>query len=425
MDAFEKIYGYEREKNELIRLCDTLCNREKYRALGISLPKAILLYGDPGLGKTLMAKALIQQSGRKVFSCKKDKSSGEFVDKISKTFEDAQRNAPSIIFLDDMDKFAEDNLRQDSNKEEFSAIQSGLESIGEADVFVIATANDIENIPESLLRAGRFGRKIRFSAPSFHDSVKIIEHYLSSKKVSCDVKAESLANILAGHSCATLESVVNEAGIYAAFGNSPNISMEHIRQAVSSVLLERTRLTDDIDKKDRIAYHEAGHALIGLLTHKRVGCLAIGKCGEDGLGLGVCTFEALEKPASFDELENDILMSLAGKAACELQFGGTDIGTQNDLKTATEIIEHLLQQTAACGWEYCYTKNEYAGNHSYALIDRAQEKVADLLGHYYTEAKKVIAENKTLLDALAKALLEKEVLLYDDIHQIATAFDLD
>lgn len=116
MDQFDKVIGYEREKEELRRLCDVLKNREKYLRLGVKIPKAILLYGAPGLWKTLMAKVMIAETGRAVFHCKKNKPNGEFVNDIKQTFENAIREAPSIIFFDDMDKFAEDNLQQNCNK---------------------------------------------------------------------------------------------------------------------------------------------------------------------------------------------------------------------------------------------------------------------------------------------------------------------
>ena len=425
MNGFDKIFGYENEKQEMLRLCDVLCNSTKYEALGITLPKAILLYGEPGLGKTLMAKAFIAATGRKVFHCKKNKSNGEFVDEIKATFENAIKAAPSIIFFDDMDKFAEDNLQQNCNKEEFVAIQTGLEDIGSADVFIIATANDIYNLPDSLLRAGRFGKKLQFSAPSLEDSAKIIAHYLSSKKVSSEVKAESLAHILCGRSCAMLESVINEAGIYAAYDDAPEITLDHVREAISKVMIERTPLPQNDPIKPITAYHEAGHAVIHLLTHHAVGCLAIGKCGKDGLGVGVCTLGKPGKLASYDEIHNYILMLLAGKASSELQFGTVDTGVEKDIEEAMSIIRDNLQLTLLHGFEYCYTTYRYDESQAYRQIDKNQEKAVRLLEEYYNEAKMILSKNKNLVCAIANALLEKEILIYDDIMRITAEYPID
>ncbi len=425
MNNFDKIFGYELEKQEMLRLCDVLCNRKKYEGLGITLPKAILLYGEPGLGKTLMAKAFIAETGRKVFHCKKNKSNGEFVDEIKKTFEEATNNEPSIIFFDDMDKFAEDNLQQDCNKEEFVAIQTGLEEISDKDVFVIATANDIYNLPESLLRAGRFGKKLLFSSPSFDDSVKIIRHYLDSKKVSSNVSPDSLARILSGHSCAMLESVINEAGIYAAYNNAPEITLSHIREAVSTIMIDRTPLPKDDPNKPIIAYHEAGHAVANLLAHRDVSSIAIGKCGQDGRSVGICAAAKNNNLMSFDEVETRILVKLAGKASSELQFGKVDIGVEKDIEDAMEIIKNNLQFLVTYGFEYCYTTNKFYESQSPRQLDKNQEKAVCLLEEYYNKAKALLKAHKDLLDAIANELLKKEILIYDDIISIVERYPID
>lgn len=424
MNIFDNVIGYSYEKQELLRLCDVLRHREKYEALGITLPKAILLYGEPGLGKTLMAKAFIAETGRKVIHCKKNKSNGEFVDEIKKTFEEAISTAPSIIFFDDMDKFAEDNLQQNCNKEEFVAIQTGLEDIVNKDVFVIATANDIHNLPESLLRVGRFGKKIQFSAPSFEDSVKIISHYLASKKVSSEVKPESLAHILLGHSCAMLESVINEAGIYAAYSDSSEITLDNIRDAVSKVMIERIPLSNSNPTKPMIAYHEAGHAVMQLLAHNSVGCVAIGKCGQNGLGVGICTLNKRQL-VDYEEFHNYILMLLAGKAGSELQFGTIDTGVERDIEEAMTVIRDNLQLSIMHGFEYCYTTYSFDHSQSYRQLDKIQEKAVRLLEEYYNEAKVLLIKHKNLLDAIANELIEKEILIYDDILSIVERYAID
>lgn len=425
MSNFDKIFGYETEKQEMLRLCDVLRNREKYKALNITLPKAVLLYGEPGLGKTLMAKAFIAETGRKVFHCKKNKSNGEFVDEIKKTFENAIESAPSIIFFDDMDKFAEDNLQQNCNKEEFAAIQTGLEDIENKDVFVIATANDIDNLPESLMREGRFGRKLLFSAPTFEDSVKIIRHYLASKNVADDVKPESLAHILSGYSCAMLESVVNEAGIYAAYNGAPEITLSHVRDAISTVMLGRVPLPKDNKRRPIIAYHEAGHAVVHLLAHRNVGSVAIGKMAQNGYCLGVCTSSAPDNSETYEDIRNRIIANLAGKAASELQFGEIDIGAETDAFRAMKMIKNNLQSVGSHGFEYCYFTDKYDYQQSFAQIDKNQAKAVQIFEEYYQEAKEILVKHKDLLDAVANELLEKEILLYDDIMRIAEKYPLD
>ena len=217
MSAFDKVIGYENEKEELFQLCDMAKNPEKYAALGVKLPRGILLYGVPGVGKTLMASALIEEMGedRNRYVLRKDKSNEEFVESISKTFQEAKAHTPSVIFLDDLDKFASDS--DSRNPEELIAVQSGIDEVKGTDVFVVATANEIHELPRSLRRPGRFDRILEICPPNRKEAVEIVRHYLKDKKVAADVTAESVARLMDGNSCAALESVLNEAGIYAGY----------------------------------------------------------------------------------------------------------------------------------------------------------------------------------------------------------------
>ena len=178
MNNFEKIIGYDLIKTELLQVCDMIKNREVYAELGAKLPCGVLLYGNPGLGKSLMAKCFIKECNLKSFTLRKSKSEN-FVEYITETFNKAKENAPSIVFLDDMDKFANED-DDHSDAEEYVAVQAGIDSVKGIDVFVIATVNDIEKLPDSLKRAGRFDKCIEFYRPSYDDSVKIIKHYLEN-----------------------------------------------------------------------------------------------------------------------------------------------------------------------------------------------------------------------------------------------------
>lgn len=201
-------------------------------ALGVKLPRGILLHGVPGVGKTLMASALIEEMGRVCYTCRKDKANDAFVDTIRGVFAEAKAHAPAVIFLDDVDKFASDS--DSRNPEELIAVQSGIDEVKGSDVFVVATANNIRELPYSLRRAGRFDRILEICPPNRREAVEIVRHYLADKKVAGDVTAESVARLMDGNSCAALESVLNEAGIYAGYENKPEIGREHIVRAGAS-----------------------------------------------------------------------------------------------------------------------------------------------------------------------------------------------
>lgn len=216
MKTFEKVIDYETIKNELMQICDMVHNKERYEALGARMPSGVLLHGTPGIGKTLLAKCFIEECGLDTYTLRNNKGGDKFVDEITETFEKAKENAPAIIFLDDMDKFANDDECHRDAKE-YVAIQAGIDSVKDFDVFVIATTNDIRKLPDSLLRSGRFDRTIYMQSPSTDDASKIIEHYLKNKKLSDNVDFNDLCKMMSYHSCSDLETLLNEAAIRAGF----------------------------------------------------------------------------------------------------------------------------------------------------------------------------------------------------------------
>ena len=231
MNAFDKVIGYKATKRELLQLCDMLRNREIYEEMGARLPHGLLLYGDPGLGKTLLARCFVEESGLHTITVRRDKGGDAFIDGITQAFASAKTKAPSIVLLDDMDKFAnEDDTHCDAP--EYAAVQAGIDDVKDAGVFVIATANDIRKLPSSLRRSGRFDRKIGLQAPTASDAEEIITHYLKTKRVSDSVNMEDLTRMMRYNSCAELETILNEAAVRAAFARKTGIDMEDMVSVV-------------------------------------------------------------------------------------------------------------------------------------------------------------------------------------------------
>ena len=277
MNVFDRIIGYSDIKQELIQIADTMKNREVYRELGVSTPRGLLLYGNPGLGKTLMAKCLIEASGRTAFTCRKTEPDGEFIKVIKDTFDRAVENAPSIVFLDDMDKFAnDDDNHRDS--EEYVTVQSCIDDAKDKEIFVLATANDTSKLPRSLVRAGRFDRRIEVEAPEEEDAEKIIAFYLSQKKLGGDLDARVIAPLLGGRSCATLETVINEAGLIAGYRRTSCVTMEHILEAclrivhhLPSIPENRPAIDLKAGKVDAlVCYHRAETYLYDMVANGEV-----------------------------------------------------------------------------------------------------------------------------------------------------------
>ena len=240
MNAFDKVIGYKATKRELLQLCDMLRNRDIYEEMGARLPHGLLLYGDPGLGKTLLARCFVEESGLHTITVRRDKGGDAFIDGITQAFASAKTKAPSIVLLDDMDKFAnEDDTHCDAP--EYAAVQAGIDDVKDAGVFVISTANDIRKLPSSLRRSGRFDRKIGLRAPTASDAEEIITHYLKTKRVSDSVNMEDLTRMMRDNSCAELETILNEAAVRVAFARKTGIDMEDMVSVVLEAAIWRTR----------------------------------------------------------------------------------------------------------------------------------------------------------------------------------------
>lgn len=422
MEELEKIIGYESIKAELIKIKDVLKNSEDYASFGIKPPIGVLLHGKPGVGKTLMAKALAKESGRKVFLCRKDKPASSFINEIKKTFNEAKKAAPSIVFLDDMDKFANADERY-PDAEEYVTVQSCIDGIKNKDVFVIATANRINCLPQSLRRAGRFDRVIKVDTPNNRDAKKIIEHYLNKKKMIGDVDLDLITKLMRGKSCATLEAVINEAGIYAVYERSDKIMTEHILRAclhiiykISADILGPDRIAFDISDTSsdvsKIVYHEAGHATVAEILNPGSVTLvsAYSRDGEQG-GFTQCSEP--NNAALYETHSNNIYNSLAGKAAIEYKFGISDIGANNDIYEAYSNIRDNITDDCLMGLQL------YANRYDSEFAKQTQESVAKAeLERYYLKTKKIIIDNKELFENIAKELAAKGVLTSNDIERI-------
>ena len=416
MKSFEKVIGYDGVKQELMQICDMIKNRDIYERLGAKMPSGILLSGEPGIGKTLMAKCFIEESGLKAYTVRK-KLSEDFASYVAGVFEEAKKTAPCIVLLDDMDKFAnEDNEHRDAG--EYVAVQSCIDEAKGGDVFIIATVNDIDKLPESLIRAGRFDRIIRMEPPTGKDSKKIIEHYLRKKGIADFIKMTDIVKMLHGQSCAEVETVINEAAIHAAHNRKTNMDTEDIIYAFLRNLYscpENSSLTNSSGEIKKAAAHEAGHAVMcEILNPGGVGLASIRKNGGSDI-VGIV------RPCKKVELEEHILISLAGKAAVELVFGICDDGSEGDIRKAIKAIKHGVEKSGTNGLGMI-TVREYS--HSETINSRVETVVQAQLESYMFKAKKILAENRDFLDRLAQALIEKETLLNSDIKRIRDSIEI-
>ena len=412
VSGFDKVIGYETIKGELLQICDMIKNREVYKNLGAKLPHGLLLYGDPGLGKTLMARSFIEESGLPAYTVRRNKGNEDFIGEITETFREAAKNAPAIVFLDDMDKFAnEDDDHRDA--EEYVAVQAGIDEVKGSDVFVIATVNEIRKLPRSLVRTGRFDRRIGVDCPSHDDAFKIIQYYLSSKKVSENVNMDDLCRMISYSSCAELETILNEAAICAASKRKESIEMEDL---VRSVLRMQYDAPDNFTKASaedlyKTALHEAGHLVVcEAVAPGSVGLASIRSTGRDSKGGFIHLCQGLSNR------RQDILVSLAGKAAVELYFSeACASGCQADIDRAAGLIRSGMEGSGTYGLGMVDVSGDFM---SEVMRGHCETVVHAELERFMFKVRDILLKNREFLDRAVQALVDKETLLRSDIDGI-------
>jgi len=414
MSGFDKVIGYDDLKVEMKIMCDAMKNPEKYKKLGATIPHGMLLYGDPGIGKSLLAKTFAEETGRTTYIVRKDKPDGEFVNYVRETFREAKENVPSVVLLDDMDKFSNgDEFHKDA--EEYVTVQACIDDVKESEVFVIATVNDKFVLPDSLLRSGRFDKVINLRCPEGEDAVKIVEFFLNQKKIVDDIDAREIASILEGRSCADLETIVNEAGLYAAYDDRDKITHNDLLRSCLRHIFRapEKRKFNDEEQKRIVAIHEAGHAVIAeVLDPGTVNLISIAGYSGDINGI-----TSISKPKGYwnskELMEHRVIHLLGGKAASEVVSGVSDVGVNSDLRRAYDIVERFVDNYCSYGFTSFDRKNA-----SVVPKENRDRRMASEMEKYYQNAMKIIRDNRAFLDALIDALMDKQTISGRDIKAI-------
>lgn len=418
MSEFDNIIGYNSIKLEIMRICDVVKNKEKYEKLGVKMPNGLLLYGEPGVGKTLMANCFMKESNRKLFTCRKNLPKNEFIKHIKDTFEEAKNNEPSIIFLDDFDKFANED-KDHKNAEEYVAIQSCIDDVKNFNVFIIATANNLKLVPESLLRSGRFDTRIEIKKPKGDDAEKILNYYIKCKKFVDDLDFKQLSRLLNGRSCAELETIINQAGIYAGYKNKSQIEYEDIIKASIRIVYDapETIKNESFEDNEMISYHEAGHAVVSeVLEPNSVTMISIGK-HEGSIGGFTSYYRDEEYWQSIDFMKNRIRCLLGGRCAIEIKYGKIDVCCTSDIERAVNILERIVTKYGAVGLDKCTTRQfdfDLSQNYKYYQ----ERTISDELTKYYQEVKELLVKNRKFLDTVASELNKRKLLIASDIKKI-------
>ena len=431
--TFNDVAGNEAAKQDLTEIVDFLKNPKKYEKLGAKIPRGVLLAGDPGTGKTLMARAVAGEANVPFFSISGSEFAEMFVgvgaSRVRDLFGKAKKNAPSIIFIDEIDAVAHKrDARGGAGREDEQTLNQILVEMdgfdNDSGVIVIAATNRVDMLDKALLRPGRFDRHVNVVLPERKDRLEILKVHFKGKPIEADVDLESLAKKTAGSSGADLANIANEAAITAAREGHKAISNHDLTEAFERVAIGPERKSKVMTDKERkiTAYHEAGHAVVGhvLPDSDPVHKVTIIPRGSTG---GVTWFLPPEDRSykNIYELKDILARAMGGRVAEKLIFGADAIttGASSDLKNVAElsksmIIEegmgdetrNLVYPSEATGYYTITTEKPYSDKTA-ELIDAEIKKLSDEAA---ARAEAVLKANKKVLDKLAEELLAHETL---------------
>jgi cell division protease FtsH len=439
---FEDVAGIDEAKAELTELVDFLKDPEKYRRLGGRIPRGVLLTGPPGTGKTLLARALAGEAHVPFFSI----SASEFVElfvgvgasRVRDLFQQAKEAAPAIIFIDELDAIGRSRAGaiggfgggHDEREQTLNQILTEMDgfdpSVG---VIVISATNRPEVLDPALLRPGRFDRRVAVQPPDTVGRRKILDVHTRSVPLAEDVDLDRLAATTPGMVGADLANVVNEAALTAARRGHDAVTMADLHDSLEKLVLgtERRILLSEEDRR-RTAYHEAGHAIVGMLTP---GADPVRKVSiiPRGIALGVTLSAPEADRFSYDRgyLLGKIMVALGGRVAEEIVFDDITTGAQNDIKQATEVARHMVGlwgMSDVIGPVTVITEDGQlplpgASDISPVTQQLVDEEVRHLIEQAHEQVTQLMSANRKKLDALAHALLERETLEQDEAYAAA------
>ena len=443
--TFDDVAGVDEEKEELEEIVEFLKNPKKYTDMGARIPKGVLLVGQPGTGKTLLAKAVAGEAGVPFFII----SGSDFVEmfvgvgasRVRDLFEQAKKNSPCIIFIDEIDAVGRQRgagLGGGHDEREQTLNQLLVEMDGFAaneGVIVLAATNRPDVLDKALLRAGRFDRQIVVGMPDVKAREQILEVHSRKKRLADDVDLKVIAKNTSGFAGADLENVLNEAALLAARRNINEIGMKEIEDAMVKVTMGPEKKTKVRSEKENrlVAYHEAGHAVVShyLTTQDPVHQISIVPRGMAG---GYTMYQPTEDKSfmSRTEMIEQIISLLGGRASEELMLDDISTGASNDIERATKIANSMVTKygmstrlgtiTLGSDQQEVFLGRDFAQEKTYSeetagMIDEEMKKIIDAC---YDKAKEILRANEDKLNAVAGVLLEKEKITGEEFEAIFT-----
>ncbi|ERJ12430.1 ATP-dependent zinc metalloprotease FtsH [Haloplasma contractile] len=440
--TFDDVKGQKEEKEELVEIIDFLKNPKKYNEMGARIPKGVLLVGPPGTGKTLLARACAGEASVPFYSI----SGSDFVEmfvgvgasRVRNMFENAKKNAPCIIFIDEIDAVGRQRGAglgggHDEREQTLNELLTQMDGFGaNSGVIVMAATNRPDVLDPALLRPGRFDRQITIPNPDVRGREEILELHARNKKLQPTVRLSEIAKRTPGFSGAQLENLLNEAALLAAREDRKLIEMQDIDEAIDRVMMGPAKKSRVISKKEKnvIAHHEAGHAVIGLklenaeIVHK-VTIIPRGQAG----GYALMLPEEDRFLSTKQDLVDRITGLLGGRVSEEIIFGEITTGAHNDFEKATKIAramvtEYGMSNLGPVQYEHqggdVFLGRDYVKdkNFSDTLAHEIDQEVRTIIDQCYERAKEVLNKHLDLVKLIASTLVEVETLTKEDIDEL-------
>ena len=445
--TFAQVAGLKEEKEELQEIVDFLKEPGKYTRVGARIPKGVLLEGPPGTGKTLLAKAVAGEAGVPFFSI----SGSDFVEmfvgvgasRVRDLFEEAKKNAPCIVFIDEIDAVARRRGTgmgggHDEREQTLNQLLVEMDGFGVNEgIIIMAATNRVDILDPAILRPGRFDRKVAVGRPDIGGREEILKVHAKNKPLGDDVDLKQVAQTTAGFTGADLENLMNEAAILAAKEGKAYLSQEDIKKSFIKVGIgseKKSRIISDKEKKIT-AYHEAGHAILFHVLPD-VGPVYTVSIIPTGVGAAGYTMPLPEKDEMFitkGEMLQDIMVSLGGRIAEEIIFKDITTGASSDIKKATKAARRMVTRFGMSEniGVICYDDDDdevfigrdlaHAKAHSEAVSGEIDREVKSIIDECYAKAKAIILENEGVLHRCAQLLLEKEKIGREEFEGLFAA----
>ncbi|HBE8133838.1 TPA: AAA family ATPase [Clostridioides difficile] len=421
--TFRDVAGLDEVKEELFEIVNFMKSPQKYQKMGAKIPKGVLFYGPPGTGKTLLASAVAGETNSSFFNV----TGSEFVEKyvgvgakrVRTLFEKARKEAPSIIFIDEIDAVGAKRHLESNNEKDQTLNQLLVEMDGfnkDSNVLIIGATNRLDLLDEALLRPGRFDRHIHIGAPNYHTRFEILKVHTDDKPIDKSVNLELLAKKTHGFNGAHLSNIANEAAIFAVRDDSECITSEHFDKALERVIAGLESKNSALVEKEKkiVAYHEAGHALVsdivGICPIQKISIVPRGQA----LGYVLQLPDEDRYIYTKDELIGKIKILLAGKASEELIFNHKSTGAKDDLKKVTEIANQMVCEYGMSNLGFMTID----GNDKTFLCDKVQKEANRIVEICYKETLEMLKDNLEDLHSVSKFLFEKETMTHEELKDL-------